>query len=1164
MIDHLMNNPLITALGWTLVHSLWIALVFAFITRLFFMKVDAERALLRYRISLGSMLGLLLVTIGIFVHYYTSFEAPEVALGPEISMQTNETVFLDWEQVAPPEDTSMWSWSQQAIQLEHYFPVLVLLWLLGASFMGIRLAGSWWYLQQMGTRGLQTPDAEWTQRFNHLCTKMGIRRPVRLYWSERVQEPVTLKHIKPIVLFPLGLVTQLSPEQIEIVLLHELAHIKRWDYLVNWVQSLLELLFFYHPAVWWLSAQVRTAREHCCDDLVLQADQQQRMLYAQTLTQLSVYSLNFKSKLAMSYSGNNNQSFTFRVKRLFGQADQTRTGQKPILSGLLVLLFMALIMLNSSNLFAEKPDAETTEEFLLSLLDPEIRDLVLDEEELQLDTIPIFRKEASNKEEFLLEAKVPVYFLDGKKMSKEEFDQQGIKPEEISKVEVIKDSAVNGTRYPEGAIMIYTKAYVEQQGGESVEPDALVEGSRTLFGVKPLIILDEKRIGFGEEKLEELDSDKIASVNVYKDEKALEKFGSEAQNGVIEVFTKDYLDNREKETPSTDAQPLIIIDGVRHGFGKEKLEDLEPSQIASVTVLKGESATKKYGVEAKEGAIEVQTKAFDASQQTDSATSEIVVRGTRSDAEQKPLFVIDGLMVGRSTTDEEFKKLNPNDIESINVLKGAAATKKYQDLGTAGVVEITTKRGKQPMSTQMKMGKTLKKSVFKYGPKGKEERMDPLLVIYDEPVGKVSEVGQHYKVKENNPILFGGPSNYYYKKYGEAANEGVVTLRVDEAAKMEESDNLDDSMVYINGEKRGFWKEVEGTLDKTQIASVDIYGKEVLPAEYADSPHDIVLVTLKGQEKTGDDRAVELSFQGKAQIDRPGEKPMEMDGQDFTMTLKNLQPANTKGEDKITRFSAEEGISIKAFLHDNARHPLLILDGQVVAPNAPVIQNLEPTAVKEVILIEGGPALLPYGEAAKYGVMRIYTEAGIAKEKGIGTSIKISEESFEKYQFKAGPKGQEQAVDPLVILNGKPMEKHSTFAAKYNIPLDEIEYMTFTGFVTDDQIQRYSEAARQGIVQVYTKDAIAQPTAATLENKVDVFPNPLGQSTRINFELEKATRVKVSIFNAQGQLVQVLANGQLPTGPQQFDWNAANAPVGTYTVLVETDTWRNTKTIVKQ
>jgi hypothetical protein len=190
---------------------------------------------------------------------------------------------------------------------------------------------------------------------------MGIRREVRFFWSDRVREPITLRHLKPIVLFPIGLVNQLSMAQVEVILLHELSHIKRWDYLVNWLQSILELLFFFHPAVWWLSAQVREAREHCCDDLVLQAGRQQRLLYAKTLAQVSAYSLHSKSKLVMSLNGNKNE-FTTRIQRLFGQFDQRISWQKPILSGLIMIMLLVLslayapeLTANENSLRIEKP-----------------------------------------------------------------------------------------------------------------------------------------------------------------------------------------------------------------------------------------------------------------------------------------------------------------------------------------------------------------------------------------------------------------------------------------------------------------------------------------------------------------------------------------------------------------------------------------------------------------------------------------------------------------------------------------------------------------------------------------------------------------------------------------------------------------------------------------
>ena len=91
--------------------------------------------------------------------------------------------------------------------------------------------------------------------------------------------------LRPVILFPASALTGLSAEQLEALLAHELAHIRRYDYLVNLLQTTVETLFFYHPAVWWVSAQVRQEREHCCDDLAVAACGDV-LTYARALTAL--------------------------------------------------------------------------------------------------------------------------------------------------------------------------------------------------------------------------------------------------------------------------------------------------------------------------------------------------------------------------------------------------------------------------------------------------------------------------------------------------------------------------------------------------------------------------------------------------------------------------------------------------------------------------------------------------------------------------------------------------------------------------------------------------------------------------------------------------------------------------------------------------------------
>src|SRR5262249_61594690 len=112
---------------------------------------------------------------------------------------------------------------------------------------------------------------EWQQTLDRLIERMHLSRSVRLLATDRVDSPSVIGWLRPVILVPVGVLCGLAPEQVEALLAHELAHIRRHDYLVNVLQGIVESLLFYHPAVWWISNQIRAEREHCCDDLAVAA-----------------------------------------------------------------------------------------------------------------------------------------------------------------------------------------------------------------------------------------------------------------------------------------------------------------------------------------------------------------------------------------------------------------------------------------------------------------------------------------------------------------------------------------------------------------------------------------------------------------------------------------------------------------------------------------------------------------------------------------------------------------------------------------------------------------------------------------------------------------------------------------------------------------------------
>ena len=163
----------------------------------------------------------------------------------------------------------IYPWLRSSI--EGSLPWLVTVWALGVGLLSVRLVGGWWRTRDLRTRAVSAAPPEWLALVSRLSHRLGVRRAVALAVSRALEVPVVIGHLKPVVLVPTSALSGLSPSQLEAILAHELAHVRRHDYLVNLVQTVIETVLFYHPAVWWVSRQVRLEREHCCDDLAVAA-----------------------------------------------------------------------------------------------------------------------------------------------------------------------------------------------------------------------------------------------------------------------------------------------------------------------------------------------------------------------------------------------------------------------------------------------------------------------------------------------------------------------------------------------------------------------------------------------------------------------------------------------------------------------------------------------------------------------------------------------------------------------------------------------------------------------------------------------------------------------------------------------------------------------------
>lgn len=265
----------VRALGWTLVHALWQGTAIAL---LLWATLPRERsARRRYWMAYGGLLSLAGLAAATFFWVYEPSRAVETASVPHIEAPL--------ELLDSVSSASANTWATVAETLEAWHPMIVALWLPGFLFFLLRLAGGLHYLHRLCTHRTQPLADDWQARLQALTAQIGYARPVRLLESALIQVPMTLGYFKPLILLPIGLTNHLSPAEVEAVLAHELAHIARQDWLFNLLQTLIEAVFYFHPAVWWMSATIRAERENCCDDTAV-ALTGNRLAYAKTLARL--------------------------------------------------------------------------------------------------------------------------------------------------------------------------------------------------------------------------------------------------------------------------------------------------------------------------------------------------------------------------------------------------------------------------------------------------------------------------------------------------------------------------------------------------------------------------------------------------------------------------------------------------------------------------------------------------------------------------------------------------------------------------------------------------------------------------------------------------------------------------------------------------------------
>lgn len=365
--DPILSHEFIRAFAWTLLHSLWQGALVAAIAAGFMVLFRSSRPVVKYTLLNGLLALLPILFVTTFLLCYNPHSARDqvktvtLALQSDDPAQVNASLQVDYSSSSTP-----W-YNSSARFVEQHANWLVLIWFTGFIFFFLRFSGSILLIHRLRNKQLYPVDDYWVARLKDLSGSMGLRKSIKFAESAIAKIPMTIGYLKPVILVPLGTIGGVPAQQLDAILLHELAHILRRDYLLNIIQSVIEMMFFYHPVTWWISGLIRQEREHICDDLVIGVNHD-HLNYIKALTTME--ELNVKTPLMANAITGSRKKLLNRVKRLLMPAKIRRNVSEGIVAFLLLATLLLALSFNALSIIPDSYDMSGREsgERLISLL----------------------------------------------------------------------------------------------------------------------------------------------------------------------------------------------------------------------------------------------------------------------------------------------------------------------------------------------------------------------------------------------------------------------------------------------------------------------------------------------------------------------------------------------------------------------------------------------------------------------------------------------------------------------------------------------------------------------------------------------------------------------------------------------------------------------------
>ena len=354
------NQEFVGNIGWTLIHSTWQILLVALLLFCLLRIVQNASANLRYLFCVSALFLAIALPVTIFISFSansnfnsktTLAEFDASAINQPNKQFVEKTEILNDKNKSGKitvisENNSQRTFENfqtQATKLfTNFLPVFVWLWLFGVLLFAFRFCGGIWQTHKFKRHENSQVSNDWQKKFDDLCDRIGICQTVEFLQSEIVKTPMVIGWFKPFVIVPSSILLGLNPRELETIIAHELIHIRRYDYLVNILQSFIEIVLFFHPLTWWISAQVRREREMACDDEVLKIFESEPLLYANALANLEDSRAQTNNLTPSNILAANGGNLMLRIQRIIKNA-QTKHSKGAIwASGLAFLLTLAI------------------------------------------------------------------------------------------------------------------------------------------------------------------------------------------------------------------------------------------------------------------------------------------------------------------------------------------------------------------------------------------------------------------------------------------------------------------------------------------------------------------------------------------------------------------------------------------------------------------------------------------------------------------------------------------------------------------------------------------------------------------------------------------------------------------------------------------------------